>query len=160
MQMEGDSIGKKSRSLLFDLVSLLAKKPYPPTSSTTCLFKATVYTHLTSNLTRAAFCPPSPPILGGTGIQSPPKLGDLGGGKDSNEVRPNLCVHRSQFMEGKGGSKRVGRQVFGLALFIAVVLVSESVAATPKQFSLPEPNYIVQGKRQNTFSFFPFTFSF
>ncbi|GAB4205838.1 MAG: hypothetical protein Fur006_62330 [Coleofasciculaceae cyanobacterium] len=25
------------------------------------------------------FCPPNPPTLGGTGIQSPPELGDLGG---------------------------------------------------------------------------------
>ena len=27
----------------------------------------------------AEFCPPSPPTLGGTGVQSPPELGDLGG---------------------------------------------------------------------------------
>jgi PAS domain S-box-containing protein len=30
----------------------------------------------------AALRPPSPPILGGTGVQSPPELGDLGGEKD------------------------------------------------------------------------------
>jgi len=30
-------------------------------------------------LAKVDFRPPSPPILGGTGIQSPPKLGDLGG---------------------------------------------------------------------------------
>jgi hypothetical protein len=30
----------------------------------------------------AVFRPPSPPILGGTGVQSPPELGDLGGEKD------------------------------------------------------------------------------
>ena len=102
MHSVGDSIGKKSRLALFDLVSLLAKKPNLPTSSTTPLFKG-----------------------------------------------------------GKGGSKRVGRQVFGLALFIAVVLVSESVAATPKQFSPPEPNYIVQGKQQKAKGkiLFPFSLS-
>jgi hypothetical protein len=30
-------------------------------------------------LAKVDFCPPSPPILGGTGIKSPPNLGDLGG---------------------------------------------------------------------------------
>jgi hypothetical protein len=70
MQSVGDSIGKKSRSLLLDLVSLLG------------------------------------------------------------------IVHQS------------------LALFIAVVLVSESVAATPKPFSPSEQNYIVQGKRQKAKYFF------
>jgi plasmid stabilization system protein ParE len=32
------------------------------------------------------FCPPNPPTLGGTGIQSPPELGDLGGFHDG------ICV--------------------------------------------------------------------
>jgi DNA sulfur modification protein DndD len=43
---------------------------------------------LTHGLQNTALCPPSPPILGGTGVQSPPELGDLGGRKD-------LCVHGS-----------------------------------------------------------------
>jgi hypothetical protein len=41
----------------------------------------------------SALRPPSPPMLGGTGVQSPPELGDLGGEKD-------LCVHGSLLGEG------------------------------------------------------------
>ena len=48
-----------------------------------------------------AFRPPSPPILGGTGVfQSPPELGDLGGLSTSNVSRKNLCVHRSLSKRG------------------------------------------------------------
>ncbi len=50
------------------------------------------------------------------------------------EVVSLLASSTPLFKGGKGGSKGVGGEVLGLALFIAVVLVSESVAATPKQF--------------------------
>ncbi|BAU65780.1 hypothetical protein STA3757_31710 [Stanieria sp. NIES-3757] len=50
-----------------------------------------------------AFHPPSPPELGGTGIESPPKLGDLGGKKVLNHNRKDLCVN------GRGLKKAVRR---------------------------------------------------
>ena len=43
---------------------------------------------------------PSPPILGGTGIQSPPKLGDLGGEED-------LCIHGSLNKGGLGRAEMI-----------------------------------------------------
>ncbi|HEY9604352.1 MAG TPA: hypothetical protein V6C85_22240, partial [Allocoleopsis sp.] len=45
--------------------------------------------------------PPSPPMLGGTGVQSPPGLGNLGGEKD-------LCVHRSPKVGGLEGQNDGG----------------------------------------------------
>ncbi|HEY9670060.1 MAG TPA: AAA family ATPase [Waterburya sp.] len=47
-----------------------------------------------------AFCPPIPPILGGTGIQSPPILGDLGGEED-------LYTHGSLNKGGLGRAEMV-----------------------------------------------------
>lgn len=41
------------------------------------------------------FCPPIPPSLEGTGIQSPPVLGDLGGLSTSNVSREDCCVPNS-----------------------------------------------------------------
>jgi hypothetical protein len=56
--------------------------------------KATVYTDLDNlslildfsppNPPIMGFSPPNPPIMGGIGIESPPKLGDLGGDKVFN----------------------------------------------------------------------------
>ncbi|HEY9832855.1 MAG TPA: CHAT domain-containing tetratricopeptide repeat protein [Stenomitos sp.] len=102
MQMEGNSIGKKSRSLLLDLVSLLTQKPNPPA--------------------------PSGAREGGAGALPPSPRS------------------RSFSEEGVGG------EVFGLALLIAVVLVSESVAAAPKQFSPrfdPPPVRVKKGEAKS-----------
>ena len=38
-----------------------------------------MYTQVGNKAKHSVFAPPSPPILGGTRVQSPPKLGDLGG---------------------------------------------------------------------------------
>lgn len=57
----------------------------------TPLNKATVYTQVSE------FSPPSPPTLGGTGVQSPPVLGDLGDKKD-------LCIHSNL---NKGGAEGI-----------------------------------------------------
>ncbi|HEY9614961.1 CHASE2 domain-containing protein [Allocoleopsis sp.] len=83
---------------------LLRGEPQKLPQSFTPFFKATVYTHLVNSPHDAALRPPSPPILGGTGVQSPPELGDLGGEKD-------LCVHGSLFKGGKGGSNGINPQL-------------------------------------------------
>ncbi|MGB7445053.1 MAG: hypothetical protein WA919_28620 [Coleofasciculaceae cyanobacterium] len=51
-----------------------------------------------------AFSPPSPPTLGGTGVQSPPGLGDLGGSKGLDIIQSDLCIHRSLQGEGLSNS--------------------------------------------------------
>jgi hypothetical protein len=53
--------------------------------------------------TQPCISPPSPPILGGTRLQNPPELGDLGGADDSNEGRLDLCA---QYW-GQGGVEAV-----------------------------------------------------
>jgi hypothetical protein len=106
MQLKGDSIGKKLR-----LVLLLAKKPNPPTP---------------------AQFPLSPLSKGGTGFQVSLSKGDLGGSHEICMRKNKMCEHGSLF---QGRTQGAGRKVLGLALFIAVLLMSESVAATPKKFS-------------------------
>ncbi len=75
---------------LLGLYQQILRSPQPP------LPRATVYTQVSDQLQNAAFSPPSPPTLGGTGVQSPPELGDLGGKKD-------LCIHGSLPRGGAGG---------------------------------------------------------
>ncbi|NEQ20383.1 MAG: cobyrinate a,c-diamide synthase [Microcoleus sp. SIO2G3] len=71
----------------------------PLLTAPTSLSNSGVYTSPKSPQ-NAAFRPPSPPILGGTGVQSPLELGDLGGEKD-------LCIHGSLSKERSGGVLRV-----------------------------------------------------
>jgi hypothetical protein len=61
-----------------------------------------VYTDLDNLSLILDFSPPNPPIMGGIGIESPPKLGDLGGNKVFNYNRKDLCVHSSP---GEGEKK-------------------------------------------------------
>jgi hypothetical protein len=64
------------------------------------LAKATVYTQVIKSNPISDKLPPSPQFLGNRTLQNPPELGDFGDAKDSNEVRPDLCVHGSL---AKGG---------------------------------------------------------
>jgi len=86
---EVDEAGLMPSVNVADDTSLQSSLTFPPTP---LLQGYRVYTSRYQPA-NAEFCPPSPPTLGGTGVQSPPELGDLGGEKD-------FCIHGSLPGEG------------------------------------------------------------
>ena len=135
MQLKGNFIGKK-----LPLVLLVAQKPNPPTPAQfpltplTPLIKGGTGFQVSLNNRETGFQVSLnkgetgfkvPLNNGETGFKVPLNKGDLGGSH-------KICEHGSLF---QGRAQGVGRKVLGLALFIGVLLVSESVAATPQQFS-------------------------
>jgi amino acid adenylation domain-containing protein len=96
-----------------------------PAIDNTPLVEATVSTQVIKSSQSTDELPPNPQFWGSRTIQSPPELGDLGGKKDVNEVKPDLGVHRS-FVEERSADQPITPD------HLAYVIYTSGSTGTPK----------------------------